>query len=159
MFSFQWTPPIVVPHNTGYKKGECTMLQKAKVLLIALAVIVIAGSAYAFAAANTVPASTAGSGTSTVSGYTVTGLVYDLNDTDPSLVDNIIFSISPDTGSDKAVAVFIQYENSGTWKTCGLVDGTLPAVDVTCDYTSDSLALTDVTAVNVVANGTIDPNP
>ena len=38
------------------------MFRNFKVLLIALIVIVVAGSAYAFAAANTVPASAAGSG-------------------------------------------------------------------------------------------------
>ncbi len=133
------------------------MLRNSKVLLIALVIFMVAGSAYAFAAANTVPASTAGSGTSSVSGYTVSGLVYDLDATDPTIVDAITFSISPDTGSDKALAVFIQTEAAGTWTSCTLADGTLPAVDVTCTF--GALALADVDAVNVVANGTVDPNP
>ena len=133
------------------------MLRNAKVLLIVLATIVIAGAAYAFAAANTVPASTAGSGTSAVSGYTISGLVYDLDATDPSIVDAIEFSLSPDTGTDKALSVFIQTEAAGAWTACTLADGTLPAVDATCTF--GALDLADVTAVNIVANGTTDPNP
>lgn len=134
------------------------MLRNAKVLVIALAIFVIAGSAYAFAAANTVPASTAGSGTSAVSGYTVSGILYDLDATDPTIVDAITFSISPDTGSDKAVAVFIQADSTDpAWTSCTLADGTLPAVDVTCTF--GTLALADVDVVNIVANGTVDPNP
>ncbi len=133
------------------------MFRNLKVLLIAVIVIAIGGSAYAFAAANTVPDTTAGSGASTVSGYTVSNVVYDLDATDPTIVDAITFSISPDAGSEKAVAVFVQTDPAGSWTSCTLVDGTLPAVDVTCTF--GALALQDVTDLNVVANSTVDPNP
>jgi hypothetical protein len=43
-------------------KRRKTMFRNIKVLLIAVFVLAIAGSAYAFAAANTVPDSAAGSG-------------------------------------------------------------------------------------------------
>jgi hypothetical protein len=55
------------------------MLRNFKVLLIVLVVIVIAGSAYAFAATNTVPDSAAGYKANVVHGYTVENIVYDLN--------------------------------------------------------------------------------
>ena len=132
------------------------MFRNFKVLLIAVFVLAIAGSAYAFAAANTVPDTTAGSGASTVSGYTVTDVVYDLDATNPTLVDAITFSISPASGSEKAVAVFVQTDPAGSWTSCTLADGTLPAVDVTCTF--GALALEDVTELNVVANSTTDPN-
>ena len=54
------------------------MFRNFKVLLIVLVVIVAAAGAYAFAAANTVEDSAAGYKASTVSGYAVTDLVYDL---------------------------------------------------------------------------------
>ena len=133
------------------------MLRNFKVLLIALAVFVIAGGAYAFAAANTVPASSAGAGTSTVSGYTASDIAYDLDATDPTIVDAIVFTITPDVGTDKALAVFAQTEAAGAWTSCTLADGTLPAVTATCTY--GALLLEDVTALNVAANGTTDPNP
>ena len=133
------------------------MFRNLKVLLIAVLVIALAGSAYAFAAANTVPDSTAGSGASVVGGYTVSNIVYDLDATDPTIVDAITFSISPDSGSQKAVAVFVQTDPAGSWTSCSLVDGTLPAVDVTCTY--GALLVEDVTVLNVVANSTVDPNP
>ena len=131
------------------------MFRNLKVLLIALVVIAIAGGAYGFAAANTVPASTAGSGGSTVSGYTISDIVYDLDADDPSLVDAITFTVTPDDGSKMAVAVFVQTENGGSWTTCS-VSGAGPAVDATCTF--GALSLESVTELNVVANSTVDPN-
>jgi len=52
------------------------MSRNFKVLLFVLAVIVIAGSAYAFAAANTIPDNNVGSGVSTVSGYVISNIEY-----------------------------------------------------------------------------------
>lgn len=132
------------------------MFRNFKVLLIAVFVLAIAGSAYAFAAANTVPDSAAGSGATVVSGYTVSNIVYDLDSADPTTVDAITFSITPATGSQKAVAVLVQTADGGSWTSCTLIDGTLPAVNVTCTYGALDLEL--VTALNVVANSTIDPN-
>jgi hypothetical protein len=133
------------------------MLRNLKVILFALGIIVIAGSAYAFAAANTVPATNAGYAASVVSGYTVSNIVYDLDDTDPTLVDAITFDVSPTSGTNKALVVKIQTADSGSWTTCSLSDGTLPTVHATCTY--GALALADVTALNVVASGTTDPTP
>jgi hypothetical protein len=150
-------PPCKPDNKSGMRrKRSKAMFRNLKVLLIALMVIAIAGSAYAFAAANTVPATTAGSGASAVGGYTVSNVVYDLDATDPTIVDAITFSISPDTGSEKAVAVLVQTAAAGGWLSCTLADGTLPAVDVTCTY--GALLLEDVTALNVVANSTTDPD-
>ena len=44
-----------------------------KVLFVVMAVMVMAGATYAFAAANTVPATKAGDGSGVVSGYTEIG--------------------------------------------------------------------------------------
>jgi len=138
-------------------KRRKAMFRNLKFLLIALFVIAIAGGAYAFAASNTVPDSTAGSGASTVGGYTVSSIVYDLDAANPTIVDAITFTIAPDSGTQKAVAVFVQTELSGNWTSCTLVDGTLPAVNATCTF--GTLALEDVTVLNVVANSTTDPTP
>jgi archaellin len=130
------------------------MLRNFKVLLAVFAVIVIAGSAYAFAAANTVPATNAGYAASEVSGYTVDSIVYDLNDTNPTAIAKITFDINPSTGSEVAKFVRIQTATSGSWTTCTLVAGTAPEIHVTCTTTVD---LDDVTALNVVASSSLNP--
>ncbi len=65
------------------------MFRNLKVLLIALVVVAAAGSAYAFAAANTVADSAAGYKANVVPGYTVSAIVYDLDATDPTLVISV----------------------------------------------------------------------
>jgi hypothetical protein len=125
--------------------------------LFALAIIVIAGSAYAFAATNTVPDSAAGYQASVVPGYTVTDIVYDLNATDPTMVDNITFAIAPSSGSVVAALVKVQTADTGTWKDCTLATGTGSSMNVTCTY--GALALVDVTALNIVASSSLDPAP
>lgn len=131
------------------------MFRNFKVLLIVLVVIVAAAGAYAFAAANTVEDSAAGYKASTVSGYAVTDLVYDLKSDDPTLVENITFSISPITGAVPAAIVKIQTAATG-WKDCDLTAGTAPAMSVTCAYTTPFLALDSVVAMNIVASSTTD---
>jgi hypothetical protein len=138
------------------QKKEKAMFRNFKVLLIVLVVIAIAGSAYAFAAANTVPDSAAGYKANTVPGYTVTGIVYDLNSTDPTKVENIKFSISPTTGTVVAAIVKIQTAATG-WKDCDLTAGTAPAMNVVCAYTTPFLALDSVVALNIVASSSTDP--
>ena len=133
------------------------MLHNLKVVLIALVVISIAGGAYAFAAQNTVPNSAGGYAASTVSGYTVSNIVYDLDATDPTVVDAITFSIAPSSGSAAAALVKIQTADGGVWTDCSLTAGTPPAMNVTCTF--GSLPLEDVTALNVVASSTTDPAP
>ena len=48
---------------------------------------------FAFAARNTVTASKAGDGSGAVSGYTVTGVSWDLNDTSPQYIDKVTFNL------------------------------------------------------------------
>jgi hypothetical protein len=133
------------------------MFRNFKVLLIALVAVVIAGSAYAFAAANTVPDSAGGYAASVVPGYTVTSIVYDLDATDPTLVDLITFNISPTSGTVVAAIVKVQTAAAGSWTNCSLEAGTPPAMEVTCTY--GSLELADITALNVVASSSLDPAP
>ncbi|MFM8319799.1 MAG: hypothetical protein ACKOC5_02705 [Chloroflexota bacterium] len=133
------------------------MFRNMKVLFIALLALVIAGGAYAFAAANVVPDSAGGYKANTVSGYTITNIIYDLDNADPTTLDAITFDVSPTSGSVKAATVKVQLANAGTWTDCTLADGTLPAVHVTCTY--GSLAFDQVTALNIVASGSADPTP
>jgi hypothetical protein len=91
-------------------------------LLLGLAV-------YAFAAANTVPATQAGDGSGTISGYTISAVHYGLNGTDPSKIDSVTFTLSstPAAGS----TMKIQLTAAGSWYSCTNV-----AAAVTCTTTS-----------------------
>jgi archaellin len=133
------------------------MFRNFKVLSFVLVVMVIAGSAYAFAASNTVAESAAGYKASVVPGYAVTNIVYDLDATDPTVVDAITFDISPSTGSSAAALAKLQTETAGAWTDCTLVAGVAPLMEATCTF--GSLALEDVTALNIVASSSTDPAP
>jgi hypothetical protein len=116
-----------------------------------VAAAAIAGGAYAYTAANTVPASNAGAGSGTVSGYTVTNVHYGLNATTPTNIDSLTFNVSPsipNTGSGK-VAVSVALTTGGpnsyscTTNTAGDT--------VTCATTSPQLTADKISSVTVVA--------
>ena len=130
------------------------MFRNFKVLMIALVAIVVAGSAYAFAAQNTIADSAAGYKASVVPGYTVTNVAYDLNATDPTLVDKITFLISPTSGTVVAAIAKLQTATAGDWTDCVLVAGTAPSMTATCTVTG--LPLANVTAINIVASSSAD---
>lgn len=97
----------------------------SKAFLVTIVVLVFATTAYAFAAANTLAdAGKAGDGSNTVSGYTVDGVTYNLDATDPSLVASVEFDLD-DTASDVAASIsdgttetFGACTNAGTHWTC-----------------------------------------
>lgn len=97
------------------------------ILAVALLTAVLAAGAYAFTASNTVPASTAGSGSGAVSGYTATSLSYVLTAADPTTVDTLTFTIAPTTTS----VVKVKAGTTGSWKTCANSSGS-----ITCDYSA-----------------------
>ena len=105
------------------------MLRNLKVLSIVVVVIVLAVSAYAFAAANTVPATKAGDGAGAISGYTVTNVAYNLNATDPTALDSVDFTLSA-----AATQVQIKLVAAGSdWYVCD--DGVSSGINWTCDTT------------------------
>jgi hypothetical protein len=121
-------------------------------LLTSLAVAgTLAGGAYAFTAANTVPATTVGSGSGTVSGYTVTNIHYTLDATTPSNIDSVTFSVSPaipSTGSGK-VEVQAALSTGGPDNfTCTTDTG---GSNVTCATTSPQLTATTLSTLSVIA--------
>lgn len=118
------------------------MFKKIKFLLVLFVVAAISLSAYAFAAANTVPDTKAGDGSGTVSGYNVTSVVYTLNATDPSKLDAVSFDVGA-----AAVTVKAQLVTSGTWYACTLDTGTT----WDCDTTTPSLDVSTINQLRVVA--------
>ena len=116
-----------------------------------LASMAIAGGAYAFTAANTVPNSTAGAGAGTVSGYTVTNLHYNLNATTPINIDTLTFTVSPvipNTGTGKVIVQALLSSGGPNVYTCTT---TTTGDIVTCATTSPQLTADKLTSVTVVA--------
>ncbi len=64
-----------------------------KFFVIALMGLIFASAAFAFAAANTVPATAAGDGAGAISGYTVSNIQYVLNAGTPSNIDMVTFTL------------------------------------------------------------------
>jgi len=99
-----------------------------KIVFVGLVVVIMAIAVYALAAANTVPATKAGAGAGVISGYTVTNIAYDLDDTDPTLLDAVEFDLSAaaETVTIKLIAA------GSTWYSCTnvLLHWTCTAADV-----------------------------
>jgi hypothetical protein len=115
--------------------------KRNRYLAAAAITAVVAPAAYAFTAANTVPASSAGSGSGAISGYTVSNVAYTLNASNPQNVDQVAFTISPTTGTVK-----VQVVSGGSWYAC-----TNTAGSVTCATTSPQATAAGVNQLTVVA--------
>ena len=78
-------------------------------------------SVFGFAAANVVPESGAGDGANTVSGYTVSSVVYTPNATDPTKIDFWTMNINPTAGATAPTKVYSKVNASATtYVTCAL---------------------------------------
>jgi hypothetical protein len=139
------------PVGTGIAKRRKAMFRNFKVLLFVLAVLVIAGSAYAFAASNTIDVSNVGSGATSISGYAITSVEYIFATGDPTEIDSIEFDISPAPGQVK-----IQLDDTaGTgdtawdWAPC-----TVAGTHATCTPTA-TLLTADIKDFNVAASSNI----
>ena len=108
------------------------------------AVAVVAGGSYAFTASNTVPATQAGQGTGTVSGFAITSVGYTLNAATPTNIDAVTFTISPSS----TTTVKAQLVAAGTWYSCTNTTGS-----VSCATTSPQMTVATAATLNVVATG------
>ncbi len=128
-------------------------------VILALIVLIVAASFNVFASANTNDPSAAGYSASVVGGYTVTNIVYDLDDLNPTFIDEITFDINPSSGAAELAAemVMIQTINGGDWKNYSLAPGVAPNVTVSCVFAGDSLTAASTTALNISASSTTNP--
>jgi len=111
-----------------------------KVFLIAIAVFAFSTVTYAYAAANVVPASKAGDGRGTISGYTVvsTSVHYNLNASNPQNIDSVTFTTTTAITSGSTVKIKLVAAGS-TWYTCTVAGGT----NVTCTTTGATVLAAD----------------
>ena len=95
-----------------------SQLFRIRYFTIFVLILVLASSAYAFAAANVVPTSGAGDGSNTISGYTVSNVTYALNATNPANIDTVSFNMAPTAGAGPATTVKVQLVTGGAWYSC-----------------------------------------
>ena len=116
---------------------------RSRILGTLVVAAALATGAYAFTATNTVPDSSAGSGSGTISGYTVSAVAYQLNATTPSNIDSVTFTLSANASTAKAKIV----SGSSTYTSCTIAGNN---VDVTCDFSPD-IAITTADQLSVIA--------
>lgn len=120
------------------------LLSKGRILIAAGTMTALTiGGAYAFTAANTVPASKAGDGSGAVTGYTVSNIHYALDNADPTQVESVEFDV--DLAPPAGATLKAQFVTSGNWYTCSAT-----GTDVSCDTTSPALTVLPTNTVRVV---------
>lgn len=123
------------------------MPKKASLIIVIVLALIFSVTTYAFAATNTVPASNAGDGSATISGYTITGVTYTLG-ADPTVITGMSFTVTPDiTATNYAKNVSVRLVSNGTWYPCTV--STSDLVTATCsgmNVTATSANLLQVVA-------------
>jgi hypothetical protein len=117
-------------------------LPRRRALVVTVLALAVACGVYAYAATNTVPSSSAGAGSNTISGYTVTSVAYTLDSTTPTNLNQVAFTIAPTAAS----TVKVQLASGGSWYSC-----TNTAGSVTCNTTSPQATAAAATQLTVVA--------
>ncbi len=125
-------------------------------LVTALAIFAVGGAA--FTAANTVPQTSAGEGAGAISGFTVTNVLYNLDNTNPSNVTSVTFTATADNGDavNTSLLTYVEFDNgSNNWYQCTRVGGVAPAHNISCDTTpanpNTGVQLTVLNADNLTA--------
>jgi hypothetical protein len=119
-----------------------TRVSRTRAVVVAVVALLLAIAVYAFAASNTVPGTEAGSGSGTISGYTVSSVAYGLNATTPTNIDSVTFTIAPTA----AGTVKIQLASGGSWYSCTNTSGS-----ISCNTTSPQATVAAATQLTVVA--------
>jgi hypothetical protein len=120
--------------------------RKARLLrrtLVFALVMLVMGATYAFTNSNSVPATSAGSGSTGISGYTTSTVHYGVNATNPANLDQVTFNLDKAAGDVK-----IQVAAGGTVYDCG-ASGV--GFAVTCNTTSPQATVLGATSLIVVA--------
>lgn len=112
----------------------------AAIIVIALVLTV---TTYAFAATNIVPETSAGDGSKVISGYTVTGVTYTLDASDPTKISGVSFTLTPTSANgSNATSASVSFYDGGAWYDCK-VTGTAAA----CPQTAGTMSEDVTTAV------------
>jgi hypothetical protein len=118
------------------------MFKKGKIAAIIVIALILSVTTYAFAAANSVPTTSAGDGAGAISGYTITNIAYGLYATDNSKIGTVTFTITPAAASTVKITLT---SGSTTYITC-----TNTAGSVSCPV-NGSVSVTSADSLRVIA--------
>jgi hypothetical protein len=113
-----------------------------KLATLIFIVLVLSMAIYAFAAANTVPASSAGDGSGAITGYTVSAIHYTLNAANPANVDSVTFTLSAAPVAGSTIKITL---NGANWYTCTNV-----TTAITCVTTAPQATVLTATNLRVI---------
>ncbi|PFG74551.1 hypothetical protein [Tepidiforma thermophila] len=119
-------------------------LRSPRRLLAAAVFSIVAVSALGFAATNTVPATNAGDGSNTVSGYTISNVHYNLDPANPATANSVTFDISPAVPATGTAAV--SFDGGTTWSSSCTTGST-----ITCTFSTAQPIGAAFTSLRVVA--------
>ena len=88
--------------------------RRRRLVLVIAAAAALAFAAYAFTAANTVPATKAGDGSGAITGYTVSNIAYQLEAGNPANIDSVSFDLDAAAGTVQVKVV----NASATYTAC-----------------------------------------
>jgi hypothetical protein len=115
-----------------------------RVLVVVVLLLVVGAATFGFANTNTMPAAYfAGEGNSTVSGYTVTALKFNLNASNPLEFSTLAFHLN-----GPASTVYVSLDGATTWISC-TPTVTAGETGVSCDLTG--VAVGPVTSLYISA--------
>ena len=119
----------------------------ARMAVLGAVTIAALAAVFGVTASNTVPSTKAGDGTGTISGYTISDVAYTLDATDPSQLDQVVFSL--DTEPSAGAPIKVKLVSSGsTWYACSNT-----TTSVTCDTTSPQATVASADELRVVVGG------
>jgi hypothetical protein len=115
--------------------GILALLRSVPVLPAVAAVALFSVGGAAFTAANTVPVSSAGSGATAVSGYTISNIDYNLNGTTFANIDTVTFTATAANGdaSNTNLTIKVKFNTAAGYYDCTRTGGVAPAHNISCD--------------------------
>ncbi len=123
-----------------------------KGLLIVMSIVALSAVIYALANTNVfgTTANNIGSGSDAVSGYTVSSVVYSLSTTNPLLVSQVAFTLTPVSGLAQDNATVVKIRTVATDTTFATWTCTVVATAVTCTNAA-GVAAADIVTLDIVA--------
>jgi hypothetical protein len=112
-------------------------LLRPRTLFAIMLVLILSVAVYGFAAANTVPASSAGDGSGAISGYAISNIHYTLSAANPANIATVAFTIVPASAGDVRITM-----DGATWSTCANAAGA-----VTCAVSQPALSAASLRVV------------
>ena len=134
-------PPNTLRLTQGNRRSTSEVIMlgllRPRTLLAVMLVLILSVAVYGFAAANNVPASSAGDGSGSISGYDISNIHYGLSGANPANIATVTFNILPTSAGDVRITM-----DGATWSTC-----TNTAGAVSCNVAQPALTAANLRVV------------